>query len=96
VHKCIFEEDSLLRGMRNFLHISKGNHSGMIVNYVTVVCCVICVLCEPIIEYLVVDIRMFLWLIFTGENGGGGGLGNGLLYCLPTSFLYIKFMRACI
>ena len=53
-----------LRFMRNFLHISTGNHSGMIVNYVTVGCCIKCVLCEPIIECLVVDISMYVSVVY--------------------------------
>ena len=57
--------------MRNFRHISTGNHSGMIVNYVTVGCCIKYVLCEPIIECLVVDIRMIVSVVFIyGKNGG--------------------------
>jgi hypothetical protein len=59
-----------LRCMRNFLHISLGNHSGMIVNYVTVWCCIKYVLCEPIIEYLVVDIRMNVSMVYIyGKKG---------------------------
>jgi len=40
------------------------------VNYVTVGCCIKYVLCEPIIECLVVDIRMIVSVIYIyGKNG---------------------------
>ena len=74
--------------MRNFLHISTGNHSGMIVNYVTAGCCIKYVLCEPIIEYLVADIRMNVSVVYIyGKKKTGGKRENGLLYRL-SSFLF--------
>jgi hypothetical protein len=82
--------------MRNFRYISTGNPSGVIVNYVTVGCCIKYVLCEPIIECLVVDIRTNVSVVRIYGIKNGEKSGNGLFYCLPTSFLDIKFMRACL
>jgi len=74
--------------MGNFLHISTGNHSGRIVNYVTVVCCIICVLCEPIIEYLVVDLRMTVSVIYI-YGGKTGGRAWEWIALLSSNFLFV-------
>ena len=89
---CLWGRQSL-RCMRNFLHISTANHSIMLVNCVTVGCCVKYVLYEPIIEYLVAVIRMNVSVlcIYGGKKGKNVRI-NWSTVC-PTSFLDIIFMR---
>jgi hypothetical protein len=47
----------------------------MIVNYVTVGCCIKYVLCEPIIECLVVDIRTNVSVVYIYEKKTGEKVG---------------------
>jgi len=59
----------------------------MIVNYVTAGCCIKYVLCEPIIEYLVADIKMNVSVVYIYGKKRGEKRENGLLYCL-SNFLF--------